>query len=156
MILRIALYLIFIFCAAPIDSVLFFWSGYVKSDKLQLLRPFADALIYIYAFVLSAETLFRIEQHHDILALKVWLRLPQFASGVVIFFFFIDYVSVLRPDVLAGKSAVESLQRQILFATIAVVASIGSFAACEREKRPTIRVPTAAGPKAAPKRTGGP
>src|SRR5262245_22607296 len=131
MLWRILLYLGFILVAAPIDSVLVVWSGLVNSDQAQLFRPLADALIYIYAFILAVETLFRIEQHHDILALKPWLRITQIIAGIVIILFIIDYMNVVRPKVEAHSSALDSATRQIFVAVFAVIASVLSFIACE-------------------------
>ncbi len=149
--LRIGLYLIFTLVAAPIDSVLLIWSGWVTPDRAQLVEPFADALLYIYAFVLSVETMFRVEQHHEILVSKIWLRLPQLIAFVVVCMFIIDYMNVVRPKVLHHQSVLDTMNRQIIWASLALLASFLSFIACESEKSskitasPTKKLPSALG-----------
>jgi len=136
--IRIALYVIFVLCAAPIDSVLDAWAGLFTPDQRLLMRPLADGLIYLYAFVLAVEAIFRVEQHHELIVLSPWLRLPQFVSLIVIFFFIIDYMNVLRPHLLSGQSVWDSKWRQITFASFALAASICSFSLCEARKRSTL------------------
>jgi|ERR1700732_1986876 len=140
--MRFVLYFAFILFAAPIDSVLDVWAGYVHSDTEQMSRPLAEALVYIYAFILSVETMFRVEQHHDVIILKPWVRITQLLAAIVIFFFIIDYMNVLRPVVLDHKSAIDSATRQIAVGCIALCASILSFIACESKKMATLNVQT--------------
>ncbi|WP_100178408.1 hypothetical protein [Bradyrhizobium nitroreducens] len=121
--------------AAPIDIILLFWGGWVGSKDALLVRPFAEALLYIYAFILAVETLFRIAHHPDILAVKPWLRILQVIAGVIILFFIIDYMNVLRPMVEAHESAAAAYKRQLAVASASVLASILSFVACERGRR---------------------
>lgn len=135
MLWRAILYCGFICLAAPIDIILLLWSGWVTSKEALLIRPFAEALLYIYAFILAVETLFRIAHHPDILVAKPWLRILQIVAGLVIVFFVFDYMNVLRPMVLAHESAASTYQRQIVVASLSILASFLSFLACERGRK---------------------
>lgn len=141
MLFRIALYFAFVLIAAPIDSVLYVWSGWVHENDEEMLKPFRDALLYTYMFVLSVETMFRIEQNHDVLVNKSWLRIPQGVAFLLVLLFIIDYMNVVRPIVLKGESAIDSTYRQELCSIIAIIASFLSFVACETEKKAGITVP---------------
>lgn len=134
MVIRIFLYILFTLVAAPIEIWLDSWPGLMSSNTDLMLRPFAKATVYIYAFILAAETIFRIEQNYEVLAVKPWLRGPQLVSFGVFFLFTIDYAAYLRPIIEEGLLVSESICRQLSVLTVALLSSLLSFIGCEKTK----------------------
>lgn len=133
MITRFILFLVFILIAAPFEVIVNLWTGYFGSDQKIFLKPLADAAVYLYAFTLCAETLFRIEQHSLAFQRAPWLLLIKWACYVLILIFVIDYLALLRPKILTGGSAFDAWVRQIILAVFAIIASLLSFLICERQ-----------------------
>jgi hypothetical protein len=148
---RLVLYLCFVGLAAPIDSILALWTGTFGPYREQFYRPLAEALVYIYAFIISVETLFRISQNHKMVVSKPWLRILQLVAGAVVFLFLIDYVGTLRPLLLNGQSVIDAAWRQYIVVFLAFTASALSYAACEIGREPEIKVHTGPAPPTGPK-----
>jgi hypothetical protein len=129
---RVVFYGLFVFVAAPVDLWLDFVAG-VRTQNWPLAgRPIAHALLYIYAFVLAAETLFRVATHQAVLQRKRHLWVPVAGAIVVSGFFVFDYVNWIRPAINNGQEVTSTLPTQIAIAIVALLSSVLSYHWVER------------------------
>jgi hypothetical protein len=134
MLFRIALYVIFVAFAAPVEILLDFWAGVQHANPELKWRPLADGLLYLYAFILIIETWFRLQQEDEILRVSSGLKTIQVLCVALIIAFILDYMGAARMRVLLGQSVADSAGRQIAMASLAVACSICSYWIIEKAK----------------------
>lgn len=134
MIYRVGLYLIFVLIAAPFEIIQDFWAGVAGADPQLKLRPIAEGLVYIYAFILVIETWFRLQQEDFACRVNPKLKAVQAVCIILIFAFVFDYMGVARVRLLKGQSVADSINRQLAMAATALLCSIISYVLVERTK----------------------
>lgn len=130
---RLTYYILFICVAAPIEIVLSLGFGLASWDSRTLWKPITHALLYLYAFVLTSETRFRIAQHgHRIsnAASRLFLNVTTYGVWGI---FAIHYMMALYTRVEHNEDVSGTWMMQVLVITIALTASIYSYQLMEND-----------------------
>lgn len=133
--MRIFLYMLFVLVAAPIDIILNVTYGLLHSDNKLLLKPLVEGALFIYAFILSIETLMRIAMKREAIVHYPLLKYAAGASICVVLVFIIFYMGVIWPSLRHGEaeSFVIVNYFEIASLILALSASQFSFHVCEHQ-----------------------
>lgn len=132
---RLAYYVLFIIFAAPAEIVLNLFFGVAVNDAEMAWRPFSHALFYLYAFILTSETLFRLSHHPGAITtpgLRVFLNISSYG---VLFLFVLHYVGTIFWRIERGDDVSATWVLQILVLIFSVAGSVISFGAINEANR---------------------
>ena len=113
-------YFLFIAGAIPVEIILRVMTAVLKPETIY--RPLAEALVFVYAFVLAAETLFRISQHGS-QGVHWSLNIAKFGAWATIGAFGTIYLPSIFPLVLAGQhspAVYDAIQIFLVLAALAI------------------------------------
>lgn len=124
-----AFYVLFLMIAAPIEMLLDWVQGSSMGSHPDLwIRPVSEGLLYIYAFIASTETLFRLSHNEKAVKENLHLRINKWIGLIVSACFVIFYVGNDRANIVDHIEISEpSKQLQVTLAMVSVLISYFTF-----------------------------
>lgn len=121
-------YAVFVIFVAPMEPLLDFAQGAFFHIDEAYYRPITHGLLYIYAILLLAETIFRITHHSVQIAAKPALEWIRLSAVVALLFFGMFFVVIERKFIVYHQAPVDKNGYvQFFVVAIAILTSLASF-----------------------------
>lgn len=126
--------------AAPIEVTLAWFQGWRHSNDELFYKPLNEGLLYIFAFIAAAETIFRLSHNEKAVKDNPHLILNK-AICLGIFFLFIFFYLITDRDVVLGKGHVDQLGKavQVFLGFAAIAVSYSTFHTTHKNKKSPLK-----------------
>lgn len=128
---KLLYYIAFVLFAAPVEIVLSLSFGIANNDARAIAKPVGQALLYLYAFILTSETMLRMALNRDKILTPLLRGALTINSWAVLSLFGLHYLLTLFPRVEHGTDVSQTWLMQAFALFLAMFGSILSYQVIE-------------------------